>query len=403
MRYLILMQALTLHTGKSVNIEHQTRLPLPEMDTLTLPNKLTKLPIDQLLKGKKFIDLFAGIGGVRIGFDKLGAECVFTSEIDKYAQKTYQHNFNNIDVARSFLGPNYSPSDKHEVVGDITKIHASKIPDHDILLAGFPCQAFSQAGHKKGFADTRGTMFYEIARILNVKKPEMFVLENVSHLKGHNKGTTYQTIRQRLHELGYTVIDDIINAVHFVPQNRKRFIMVGFRRHRKPSIPFTFDHLNRTEKHLQLRRILHDESPHAEKPEADYTLPTSSGGIQVNRKYTISDDLWEYLQKRKEIQREKGNGFGYNLVDPDLQPGYTLSARYYKDGSENLVPVHGDNPRKLTPRECARLMGFPDAFKIPVSDTQAYKQFGNSVAVPLFEAVAKLVAVFFFENAQVED
>lgn len=354
------------------------------------------------LEGLKFIDLFAGIGGIRIGFDKLGAECVFTSEKDKFAQQTYLANFKDPDAAKKLIGGNFKVSEFHHVAGDITEVHEDDVPDHDILLAGFPCQAFSQAGLKKGLSDTRGTMFYHIARILEAKRPDVFVLENVKHLERHDKGNTFSIIYEKLTGLDYQISYKVIDALHFVPQHRERIIIIGTRG-KDPISPNLLDQLtlpgiSPADNPMQrLRHILHDEnSPSTEEPEGHYTLRRihdDNSSIRVNEKYTISDKLWNYLQERKKIQTAKGNGFGYNLVDPDRQPGYTLSARYYKDGSENLVPTPSGNPRKLTPRECARLMGFPDSFRIPVSDTQAYKQFGNSVAVPLFEAIAQLIAV----------
>ena len=380
---------------------------IPETDIISLPAGLTDENLGGCLMGKKFIDLFAGIGGIRIGFDKLGAECVFTSEKDKFAQQTYLANFGSDEVARTFLRASYKKNQDHIMAGDITAIEASQVPDHDILLAGFPCQAFSQAGHKLGLEDTRGTMFYEIQRILSEKKPEIFILENVKHLIKHDDGNTYKIMEEILLSLGYDVHRQIINALHFLPQNRERIVIVGNRRSEN-KIPFSFNYLNKPEINLhehpeqRLRYILHDESPGGEIPELGYTIDSidefGNSFSKVNDKYTISSHLWNYLQERKALQRNKGNGFGFNLIDPDEEYGYTLSARYHKDGSENLIPTATGRPRKLTPRECARLMGFPDEFKIPVSDTQAYKQFGNSVAVPLFENIAKLVAIYYYNN-----
>ena len=386
--------------------DRQIRL-IPETDIISLPAGLTDENLGRGLTGKKFIDLFAGIGGIRIGFDKLGAECVFTSEKDKFAQRTYLANFESDEVARTFLRASYKKNQDHIMAGDITAIEASQVPDHDILLAGFPCQAFSQAGHKLGLKDTRGTMFYEIQRILSEKKPEIFVLENVKHLIKHDDGNTYQAMEDILLDLGYDVHRKIINALHFLPQNRERIVIVGNRRSEN-RMPFSFNYLNKPEINLQerpeqrLRYILHDESPGGEISEPDYTVNSidqfGNSFAKVNEKYTISNNLWDYLQERKVLQRNKGNGFGFNLIDPDKDYGYTLSARYHKDGSENLIPTATGLPRKLTPRECGRLMGFPDEFRIPVSDTQAYKQFGNSVAVPLFENIAKLVAIYYYNN-----
>ena len=310
-----------------------------------------------------FIDLFAGIGGTRQAFESVGCECVFSSDIDKYAQKTYFENYGEMPA------------------GDITKIPNSEIPDHDILLAGFPCQPFSISGVSKrnsldmphGFKDkTKGTLFFEIARILEGKRPRAFLLENVKHLKNHNREKTYRVIREILEdELGYTVYDKIIDAASIIPQHRERIYIVGFDR------PIKFEFPDYPDLKPKFRDILE---------------PT------VDEKYTLSNHLWNYLQEYRRKHRAKGNGFGYGLTDLD-GVARTLSARYYKDGSEILIPQEGKNPRRLTPRECARLMGFPDTFKIPVSDTQAYKQFGNSVVIPVVEKIAEaMVKCLKMEN-----
>ncbi len=300
----------------------------------------------------RFIDLFAGIGGIRIPFQELGGQCVFSSEWDKFAQKTYRVNFGE------------------EPNGDITKINASEIPDFDILLGGFPCQPFSQAGLKKGFADTRGTLFFEIERILKEKRPKAFLLENVKQLKGHDHGRTLQVILKHLDDLSYYVKYEILRARDFgVPQNRERIYIVGFDKNYfdLPS-DFTFIFPEPTHTTTCLGDILEND---------------------VDEKYTISDTLWEGHKRRKIEHKNKGNGFGYSLFNNKSEYASTLSARYYKDGSEILIEQEGRNPRKLTPRECSRLQGFPEKFIIPVSDTQAYKQFGNSVAVPVVRAVAQ--------------
>lgn len=299
-----------------------------------------------------FIDLFAGIGGIRIPFQELGGDCVFSSEWDQFAQKTYRLNFGEM--------PN----------GDITKIETKDIPEFEILLAGFPCQPFSQAGLKRGFADTRGTLFFEIERIIKDKRPKAFLLENVKQLKGHDRGRTLQVILKHLDDLNYYVKPDILRAGDFgVPQNRERIYIVGFDKsyYKLPSdYNFVFP------------------APTHEKTRVGDILEKS-----VDEKYTISDTLWEGHQRRKKEHAAKGNGFGYSLFDENSEYANTISARYYKDGSEILIDQGKDkNPRKLTPRECARLQGFPEKFIIPVSDTQAYKQFGNSVAVPVIRAVA---------------
>ena len=296
----------------------------------------------------KVIDLFAGIGGIRLGVEQAfgSVDCVFTSEIDKHAVTTYKANF----------------KDGH-VFGDIKQIDASDILDHDILLAGFPCQPFSQAGLKKGFTDTRGTLFFDIERILLAKQPKAFLLENVKQLKGHDKGRTFQTIIDHLNKAGYKVFYEILKARDFgIPQNRERIYIVGFLDH---SINFEFP-----------------------KPT---NLPTRVGDILddvVDGKYTISDKLWAGHKRRKELNKLNGKGFGYSLFNKDSAYTNTISARYYKDGSEILIEQENKNPRKLTPREAARLQGFPEEYVIPVSDAQAYKQFGNSVAVPVIKAIA---------------
>lgn len=332
-----------------------------------------------------FIDLFAGIGGIRRGFESVGGKCVFTSEWDKYAQQTYHANF----------------PDDHEIAGDITKIAAADIPAHDLLLAGFPCQPFSIAGVSKknslgrahGFMDeTQGTLFFDVLRILKHHKPAAFVLENVKNLVSHDKGNTFKVILNALQkELGYSVSWKVVNAKGYVPQHRQRIFIVGFRE------DVGFDLANEVFADPTtgpvLSSILHDAG---EDPEGYYTLASAKSGANmhsiVNEKYTLSDHLWKYLQNYAEKHRKAGNGFGFGLNGPE-DKARTLSARYYKDGSEILIRQEGKTPRRLTPRECARLMGFdrPDEtpMLIPVSDTQAYKQFGNSVAVPAVEAVAR--------------
>ena len=296
----------------------------------------------------KVIDLFAGIGGIRLGVEQAfgGVDCVFTSEIDKHAVTTYKANF----------------GDNH-IFGDIKQIDASDVPDHDILLAGFPCQPFSQAGLKKGFTDTRGTLFFDIERILLAKQSKAFLLENVKQLKGHDKGRTFQTIIDHLNKAGYKVFYEILKARDFgLPQNRERIYIVGFLDH---NINFEFP-----------------------KPT---NLPTRVGDILddiVDEKYTISDKLWAGHKRRKEANKLNGKGFGYGLFNKESKYTNTISARYYKDGSEILIEQEDKNPRKLTPREAARLQGFPEEYVIPVSDAQAYKQFGNSVAVPVVKAIA---------------
>lgn len=339
----------------------------------------------------RFIDLFAGIGGLRRGFEDLGGRCVFTSEWDKYSKQTYLANFDC----------------EHEVVGDITKIPVAEIPAHDLLLAGFPCQPFSIAGVSKknalnrphGFADeTQGTLFFNVAQIIKHHRPRAFLLENVKNLVNHDKGRTFEVIHRTLTaELGYQVHWKVINSKSFVPQQRERIFIVGFRE----ANDFTFgdlvlpDPLNGP----KLGSILHPEDG-TEVIDAPYTR----GNIgSVSEKYTLTDHLWNYLQQYAEKHRAAGNGFGFGLVGPG-DVARTLSARYYKDGSEILVAQPGRNPRRLTPRECARLMGFDDPggreFVIPVSDTQAYKQFGNSVVVPVVRAVAEHMLPWLVDQSE---
>ncbi len=307
----------------------------------------------------KFIDLFAGIGGIRLAFQNIGGKCVFSSEWDRFSQFTYKENFGEIPH------------------GDITKIPEESIPDHDILTAGFPCQPFSIAGVSKknslgrshGFLDeTQGTLFFDIARILQYKRPKAFLLENVKNLVSHDKKRTFQVILNTLTELNYSVFYRVIDGKHFVPQHRERIMIVGFNRDYYQDVnSFEFPLLPVANK--KLSDILDKE---------------------LDPKYTLSDKLWNYLQDYSAKHKLKGNGFGFGIADLD-GISRTLSARYYKDGSEILIPQPGNNPRRLTPRECARLQGFPDDFLIPVSDNQAYKQFGNSVVMPLIQAVAQQI------------
>ena len=305
-----------------------------------------------LSRSYKFIDLFAGIGGFRLALDRLGCNCVFSSEWNKFSQQTYAANFNEIPH------------------GDITQIEAQDIPDHDILVGGFPCQPFSIAGvtkhnalgNKHGFEHpTQGTLFFDVVRIIREKQPKAFILENVKNLQSHNKGKTFDIIKWTLsQDLGYQLYYKIIDARAVVPQNRKRIFIVGFKK------PVEFQFPIFPEKNLRAETIL------------ELTVPD---------KYTLSDKLWLYLQNYAAKHKAKGNGFGYGLMDFDGITR-TLSARYYKDGSEILVPQNNKNPRRLTPRECARLMGFPETFIIPVSDNQAYRQFGNAVVPLLVKEIA---------------
>lgn len=348
-----------------------------------------------------FIDLFAGIGGIRKGFESAGGKCVFTSEYNKYAVKTYLANYHT----------------EHPVHGDIREITQPKgmekkmtyrhigrmIPDHDVLVAGFPCQPFSIAGVSKknslgrahGFeCETQGTLFFDVARIIDVKRPLAVMLENVKNLKSHDRGKTFSVIASTLDELGYEIADlaspkgddpKIIDARYFAPQHRERIVIVAFRKDLNVMQDFTLSNISQLypKKAPTIGDIL----------EAEDTVP---------KKYILTEKLWSYLKGYADKHKAKGNGFGFGKVTRQDKVARTLSARYYKDGSEILVDRgSGKRPRRLTPRECARLMGFDkpseSKFIIPVSDTQAYKQFGNSVVVPVFEAVAKLMKPLVLE------
>lgn len=322
-----------------------------------------------------FIDLFSGIGGLRIPLDAAGGRCVFSSEIDRYSQKTYNAWFNEMPY------------------GDITKIAVSDIPDHDFLAAGFPCQPFSLAGVSKknslgqvhGFScKVQGTLFFNVATIIEIKRPPVVLLENVKNLKSHDSGRTWQIIKDTLEdELEYNVFYKVIDAADYVPQHRERIYIACFDKHvfgENP--PFEFP-----------------EKPKGPKPKLEDILDPD-----VDPKYTLSDHLWNYLQEYARKHREKGNGFGYGLANPKGVTR-TLSVRYHKDGSEILIPQKGNkNPRRLTPIECLRLMGFPDDKHIVVSDTQAYRQFGNAVVPKVAEAVIKQVtAVMRWQLSQTKN
>ncbi len=388
------------HPREVVNrwIKERSRKDEPEWLTyaerIALEELLPKPSTSQ--KDFKFIDLFAGIGGIRHGFEKVGGECVFTSEYDKYAVKTYLANYHC----------------NHEVFGDIRKITQpdglskrktyehirNMIPEHDVLLAGFPCQPFSIAGVSKkkslgkahGFEDeTQGTLFFDVARIIDARKPLAIMLENVKNLKSHDRGKTFKVILKTLDELGYEVVDreynlskkdpKIINGKNFVPQNRERIVIMAFRKDLNVASELTLNEISEYFPKLE---------------------PNVGNILEVPRvvddKYTLSPKLWKYLKDYAAKHKKAGNGFGYGLVTKTDRSTRTLSARYYKDGSEILLSQGSrKRPRRLTPRECARLMGFDHSgeskFVIPVSDTQAYKQFGNSVVVPVFDAVATLM------------
>lgn len=322
-------------------------------------------PIETGRPAFRFIDLFAGIGGLRMGFETIGGRCVFTSEWDLHSQKTYAMNF----------------PDNHPIAGDIREFSKDPgtIPKHDVLLAGFPCQPFSIAGVSKknslgrphGFlCDTQGTLFFDTAQIIAHHKPAAFLLENVKNLEGHDGGRTFATIMNVLkNELGYHVQHRVISSEPWVPQKRQRVFIVGFRE------PNDFDFKS-------LKLPLPENGPKL----GSILLPPD----QVDPKYTLTPKLWQYLQDYKKKHNAAGNGFGFSLFGPN-DVTRTLSARYYKDGSEVLIDQPGQRPRRLTPQECARLMGFERPgrpFRIPVSDTQAYRQFGNAVVVPVVEFVA---------------
>lgn len=338
-----------------------------------------------------FIDLFAGIGGIRLGFESIGGKCVFTSEWNEYSKKTYQANF----------------GEEEHFIGDIVTFPADEVPDHDVLLAGFPCQPFSIAGVSKknalgrphGFeCTTQGTLFFDVARIIAAKRPKAFMLENVKNLVSHNHGHTFEVIRNTLkQELGYQIFWKVIDGQAWVPQHRERIIIVGFRE----ETDFSLDNLVVPDVRRTLKDILHPEDG-TEPVEHSFTTGAKA---KVLPKYILTDHLWQYLQDYAAKHKAKGNGFGFGLVTGD-DVARTLSARYYKDGSEILISRNTKsrkkNPRRLTPRECARLMGFDDTFKIVVSDTQAYKQFGNSVVVPVIKAVAKIMEPYIINQAGID-
>ncbi|UIW12596.1 MAG: DNA-cytosine methyltransferase [Enterobacter phage ENC19] len=297
----------------------------------------------------KIIDLCAGVGGVRLGFDKAfgGVECLLTSEIDKFAQQTYIENWGNENLQ-----------------GDLFQIKETEVPDHDILLAGFPCQAFSKAGLKLGFDDVRGTVFFEILRIIRAKKPRVLFFENVPELLTHDKGKTFKTIYGLLEAEGYNVFYQRLNTKDFgLPQRRERVFIVCF----LDDVFFSFPVPPRT--------------------------PTRVGDIleDADDSFTLSDNAWKGFRERKERNKANGKGFGYQAVTSDSTHTGTITANYYKDGVQCLVLQEGKNPRRLTPRECFRLQGFPDSFIINKSKMQAYKQAGNSVSIPVIEAIAKQI------------
>lgn len=331
----------------------------------------------------RFIDLFAGIGGIRLGFEAIGGRCVFTSEWDKWSQQTYSRNF--------------ADDQEHVFAGDIRPYGAEphRIPEFDVLVAGFPCQPFSLAGvskknslgRKHGFEDEhQGNLFFDIAHILAHHEPPAFLLENVKHLQRHDRGRTFEVIRSTLEDdLGYSIDWKVISSAPWVPQKRERIFIVGFRE----DVGFNFERFDST------------LPPHDEWPTLGSILQSHN---EVDSKYTLSPHLWNYLQRYREKHADKGNGFGFGLFGPG-DVSRTLSARYHKDGSEILIEQKGTRPRRLTPTECARLMGFERGerkWEIPVSDTQAYRQFGNAVAVPVVEAVATYMEPFLQRMLEID-
>lgn len=336
-----------------------------------------------------FVDLFAGIGGLRLAFEYAGGRCVFSSELDSYCRKTYLSNFPDDEVR----------------IDDIKEASACDVPEHDVLVAGFPCQPFSLAGvsklnslkRKHGFEnETNGPLFFDVARIIEARRPSVVVLENVKNLRSHDKGKTFSVIVKTLHdELGYTVDDRIIDAQRWVPQHRERIVIVAIR----DPVLFSLENIPMPEKgNITLESVLHRTDGNEPILEHDAGRYFDHRYNRVPEKYTLSDHLWRYLQSYAAKHRSLGNGFGFGLVNRD-SIARTLSARYHKDGSEILVDQGPEkNPRRLTPREAARLMGFPDSFVIPVSDTRAYRQFGNAVVVPAFAHIARYVTSMFVQS-----
>jgi DNA (cytosine-5)-methyltransferase 1 len=350
--------------GSSSAQNEQLSLAERKVETCPMQPEVVKeqrwTPHQQIQGDFRFIDLFAGIGGIRLAFEGAAGKCVFSSEWDRFSQLTYEANF------------------CERPHGDVTKIAVDDIPPHDVLAAGFPCQPFSQAGLRHGFQDTRGTLFFDVVRIIEKHRPAMILLENVKGFVGHDKGRTMMVVLESLERLGYNVFHKLLNARDFgLPQNRQRIFIVGVNREKLGGSVFEF-------------------------PKAR-PVPTSVGQLlerSVDDRYMLSDRLWQGHQRRLAQHREKGNGFGYSLFNSESPYTSTISARYYKDGSEILIEQPGLNPRKLTPREAARLQGFPETFMIPVSDVQAYKQFGNSVAVPVVKAIAEAMSQLLLNSAK---
>ncbi|WP_372698247.1 DNA (cytosine-5-)-methyltransferase [Arthrobacter sp. JSM 101049] len=370
-------------TGRTIARWEHGETPLPTMLAPALRELLGMKPAAEDAEFR-FIDLFAGIGGIRKGFESHGGRCVFTSEWNDWAKKTYLTNFPDEN------------DPEHVFIGDIQPLPAAEVADHDVLLAGFPCQPFSIAGVSKknalgrahGFEDaTQGTLFFDVARIIDEKRPAAFMLENVKNLRSHDKGRTFAVIMATLEEeLGYQVHTKVIDGISFTPQHRERIIIVGFR---EPT-DFSWDDLELPPVGPKLETILHRTDGTEPVLEWDGDRFFDHDNASVQPKYTLTPKLWAYLQAYAAKHKAAGNGFGFGLVHPS-GTSRTLSARYYKDGSEILVAQGAGRPRRLTPRECARLMGFDDSYRIPVSDTQAYRQFGNSVVAPVMAEIARIM------------
>ena len=329
-------------------------------------------------KHYRFIDVFAGIGGFRFGFEPKGGLCVWSCEINSHSRKTYCHNHDEKE---------------EDIFPDVRDATPSDVPDHDILIAGFACQPFSIAGVSKynsmqiphGFADeTRGTLFFHIVRLLATHRPKAFLLENVPHLVNHDRGNTFATVQNLLaDELGYHISHRVLDARPYVPQNRRRIFIAG---HQEKDHPGMYDvQIADEETAPNLVDIIHPADG-SENPEHPYTVGPNA---EPDQRYTLGDGTWNTLLRHRAKHENEGNGFGYSIADLS-GPARTLTARYGKDGQEILIFQEGKNPRKLTPRECSRLMGMPHLV-IPVSDTQAYRQLGNSVVPPLVEAIAEQV------------
>lgn len=340
----------------------------------------------------KFIDLFAGIGGFHLAMHEAGGECVFASEWDKFARQTYEHNYKKIS-------PNLFKNGHFNE--DINDANLEEIPDFDVLCAGFPCQPFSNAGLKKGFEDTRGTLFFRIAEIVDHKiqigsAPKVLLLENVKGLKSHDKGRTFTTIIRIMEEMGYSVVSEVLNSKYFgVPQNRERIFILAYRNDLGLNDPFKFPlGLDENDNPIFDKKDL--EAKHKKVKLGDILLK------KVEDKYTISDKLHTGHLRRLQQHKEKGNGFGFSLFNSSSPYTSTISARYYKDGSEIMIEQKGKNPRKLHPKEAAKLQGYPidNGFEIVVSDAQAYKQFGNSVSIPVVKTLSEQIKKQIINHAK---